>query len=467
MNISRNTVLIIDSILIKKLDILSLLSPFHYDLKVILTMENALLYLKKHSVSVVISAIDINTASPYQLLSEVKSLDTPPALIYFCEQASISDAVTSIKNGADYFFDEHFDKPTLFNIIDDYINNLTPNKKVLSTQTIKPHHMTNNIIHIDPKMQDIISTIDQVAITKATVLLLGESGVGKEVLAKMIHKKSPRKNKRFVVINCAAIPETLIESELFGHERGSFTGANYKKIGKFEQAQGGTIFLDELGELSLDMQVKFLRVLQERQLERVGGSESIEIDVRVIAATNRDLLEELDKGTFREDLYYRLNVVNINIPPLRERKKEIPALATLFINEFSKDYNKQLEFMDIETMQILMEHTWKGNVRELRNVIERATVVAKKDEQMLMSHHLPAEITKNTHLAIGRCKTELTLKEYEQMIILYTLDKVNGSKSKTAGILNIQRQTLYNKLKEYETKTPTAPLPFSPIIYKS
>lgn len=319
----------------------------------------------------------------------------------------------------------------------------------MSTMENTSKFNSNGIIHMDPKMQVIISTINQVALTKATVLLLGESGVGKEVLAKMIHQKSPRKHKRFVVINCAAIPENLIESELFGHEKGSFTGANYKKIGKFEQAQGGTIFLDELGELSLDMQVKFLRVLQERQLERVGSSDSIDIDVRIIAATNRDLLAELTNGKFREDLYYRINVVSIHIPPLRERKLEIPAMINLFIKEFSKDYKKQLELADIEAMHILVEHDWKGNIRELRNVIERATVVANKNEKVIMTHHLPNEITCNKSLPIGKGKTELTLKEYEKMIILYTLHNCKGSKSKTAEILNIQRQTLYNKLKDY------------------
>lgn len=450
MNISKDTVLIIDSVLINKVDVINLLSSFHYEVKVIASPESALLYLKKHAVSIVVSALDLTIAKPYQFMYDIKSLDTSAAVLYFCEHATVSDAVASLKKGADYFFDENFDKTTLFKVVEFYINRNIHQENQPRIETIKPGQITNNIVHIDPKMQDIISTIDQVAVTKATVLLLGESGVGKEVLAKMIHKKSPRHHKRFVVINCAAIPENLIESELFGHEKGSFTGANHKKIGKFEQAQGGTIFLDEMGELSLDMQVKFLRVLQERQLERVGSSDSIEIDVRIIAATNRNLLEELAKGTFREDLYYRLNVVNIRIPPLRERKKEIPTMAKIFINEFSKDYNKKLSFMDIETMQILMAHTWKGNVRELRNVIERATVVAKKDDHMLMAHHLPAEITKNTNLAVGRSKTELTLKEYEKMIILYTLNKVNGSKSKAASILDIQRQTLYNKLKEYE-----------------
>jgi len=307
----------------------------------------------------------------------------------------------------------------------------------------------NNMVFNSDNMKEIVSMIDRIAQSNATVLLLGESGVGKEVIAKMIHNLSARKDKRFVVINCAAIPENLIESELFGHEKGSFTGANYKKIGKFEQAEGGTIFLDELAELSLEMQVKFLRVLQERQLERVGSSNSINVDVRVIAATNKDLAKELENGSFREDLYYRVNVVKINIPPLRERKEDIIPMASAFLHEFSRDYNKKLSIIDIEAMHILLNHPWKGNVRELKNVMERSVVIANKDEEMLSVNHLPIEISDNNYFRQFREKTEITLKEYEKLIIIYTLDKVNGNKTKAAKILDIERQTLYNKIKEY------------------
>lgn len=443
MSILRHRILIIDSDFIEKIDLTNLLKT-SYMIKVVPTHESALTYLEKHDVSIVIYEVNIKSPTAFQHVNDVKLINKSIAVFYFCENATVSDAVMSLKKGVDYFFSDDFDETTLFKVVDEYIN-----LKSLDANKDSSEHNTDGIIHQDPKMRKIMSTINQVALTKATVLILGESGVGKEVLAKMIHKKSPRKHKRFVVINCAAIPENLIESELFGHEKGSFTGANYKKIGKFEQAQGGTIFLDELGELSLEMQVKFLRVLQERQLERVGSSASIDIDVRIIAATNRDLLKELDSGKFREDLYYRINVVSIYIPPLRERKLEIPAMINLFIREFSKNYNKQLELTDIEAMHILVEHEWKGNVRELRNVIERATVVASKDEKVIMAHHLPSEITYNKTLPIGNGKTELTLKEYEKMIILYMLNNTSGSKSKTAEILNIQRQTLYNKLKEY------------------
>lgn len=311
------------------------------------------------------------------------------------------------------------------------------------------YNENEGVVYSSEKMRNIVSMIDNISKTDATVLLMGETGVGKEVIAKLIHKKSHRKDKRFVVINCAAIPENLIESELFGHEKGAFTGASYRKIGKFEQGQGGTIFLDEIGELPLKMQVKFLRVLQERQFERIGSLNSIDLDVRVIAATNKDLLEELKKGNFREDLYYRVNVIKIEIPPLRERKEDIIALSNVFLNEFSTYYDKNLKKIDLEAMHILLHYPWKGNVRELKNVIERSVILAKKNDEFLTIDHLPTEIKMNSSFPELSRKTEISLKEYEKLLIIYTLLNVEGNKSKAADILGIRRQTLYNKMKEY------------------
>lgn len=311
------------------------------------------------------------------------------------------------------------------------------------------YNENEGVVYSSEEMRNIVSMIDNISKTDATVLLMGETGVGKEVIAKLIHKKSHRKDKRFVVINCAAIPENLIESELFGHEKGAFTGASYRKIGKFEQGQGGTIFLDEIGELPLKMQVKFLRVLQERQFERIGSLDSIDLDVRVIAATNKDLLEELKKGNFREDLYYRVNVIKIEIPPLRERKEDIIALSNVFINEFSTYYDKNLKKIDLEAMHILLHYPWKGNVRELKNVIERSVILAKKNDEFLTIDHLPTEIKIDSSFPELSRKTEISLKEYEKLLIIYTLLNVEGNKSKAADILGIRRQTLYNKMKEY------------------
>lgn len=311
------------------------------------------------------------------------------------------------------------------------------------------YNESEGIIYCSEKMKAIISMVDEIAKTDATVLLTGETGVGKEVIARLIHRKSLRREKRFVVINCAAIPEHLIESELFGHEKGAFTGASYRRIGKFEQGQGGTVFLDEIGELPLKMQVKFLRVLQERQFERVGSSNSINLDVRIIVATNKDLLEESLKGNFRDDLYYRVNVIKIEIPSLRERKEDIIALSNAFLKEFSSYYGKSLKKIDLEAMHILLNYHWKGNVRELKNVIERSVILAKKNEELRTIDHLPYEIKKNLSFPELREKTGMTLREYEKLLIIYTLYDAEGNKSKAADILGIRRQTLYNKMKEY------------------
>jgi len=384
------------------------------------------------------------------LIKDALVIDPSLAIIFISNHLDIKDAVALIKSGAFDCFDSNFTMEGLQSSIVKAIE-----KKALivegncSTYEFQETNYFNGIVYESEKMKVIVSMIDRIAKSNATVLLLGESGVGKEVIAKMIHNKSNRKDNRFVVINCAAIPENLIESELFGHEKGSFTGASYKKIGKFEQAEGGTIFLDELAELSLDMQVKFLRVLQERQLERLGSSNSINVDVRIIAATNKDLAKELENGNFREDLYYRVNVVKINIPPLRERKEDIGAMAMVFLHEFSTEYEKKLSLIDIEAMHILMNYQWKGNVRELKNVIERSVVISNKDEDVLTKNHLPIEIYEDNNFFQGIVKTEITLREYEKLIIFYTLNKVNGNKTKAAEILDINRQTLYNKIKEY------------------
>ncbi|HLS54389.1 MAG TPA: sigma 54-interacting transcriptional regulator, partial [Tissierellaceae bacterium] len=244
------------------------------------------------------------------------------------------------------------------------------------------------------------------------------------------------------------IPENLIESELFGHEKGAFTGAIQTKKGKFELAHKGTLFLDEIGELPLPMQVKFLRVLQEKQIYRIGSEQAIDVDVRIIAASNRDLKEEVEKGNFREDLYYRLNVVNIEIPPLRERKEDIPLLAKKFLDDFSKEYGKDLEYIDVEAINYLVEHKWKGNVRELQNVIERAVLFADADKEILLPEDLPAELVGKRDEEIEE-RADMTLKDYEKILIENTLKRNSGNKSKTAKILGIKRQTLYNKIKEY------------------
>jgi DNA-binding NtrC family response regulator len=317
------------------------------------------------------------------------------------------------------------------------------NKNILLTQALEKRYSFANIIGKSDRMQEIYELISDISDTDSTVLIQGESGTGKELIARAIHFNSPRKNKPFIVANCSAYSQNLLESELFGHEKGAFTGAIRRKAGRFELAHGGTIFLDEIGEVSPPTQILLLRVLQDRRFERVGGEETLEVDVRVIAATNKNLMEEMKKGTFREDLYYRLNVIPIFVPPLRERKDDISFLASHFMEKFSQEKRKKVVDFSSDVMELFLAHSWPGNVRELENVIEHAVIIAKKDEistkdlpQYLLQKPLQGE-----HL--------VTLHDFEKDLILKTLKGTNWNKHKAAKKLKINRSTLYGKMRRY------------------
>lgn len=418
----------------------------------VLTASNgfeALDYIKEYMIDILITDLRMPKMDGIELMKKAFEVDSNIEVIFISAYTDIKKAVEAIKLGAYDYITKSFTVDELVHIIEKALERrkLIEENNNLKRQ-LEGNYDFEGVIGKSEQMQSIFSLVNRIANSKATVLLTGESGVGKDVIAKLIFKKSQRYNKNFVAINCGAIPENLIESELFGHEKGAFTGAITRKIGKFELANEGTLFLDEVGELPLSMQVKFLRVLQEKQFERIGSLESIKVDFRIIAATNKDLYEEVKKGNFREDLYYRLNVVNIKIPPLRERIEDIPLLAERFLNEFSKEYNKNLKFIDIEVLNVLTDYEWKGNVRELRNVMERAVVVAGVNEEILTVKHLPEEIVGSYNQE--REKVVMTLKDYERLIIMNTLKKFKGNKTKAAESLGIKRQTLYNKLKEYE-----------------
>lgn len=450
MKILNRNILIIENEIYRNEDLQISLESFGYEVKAVKTGLEAIHYLVKNSVDVLICGFDTGEISKDNLVKESMNIDLSIRVIFIDDNSDTKEVVEVMRAGAHDYLEKNFKINDLVSSIERKLEKRLFVEKIPKLNTIIPRNSEyEGVVSRSEKMKLILSMIDRIAQSNATVLLMGESGVGKEVLAKMIYKKSTRKDKRFVVINCAAIPEKLIESELFGHEKGSFTGASSRKIGKFEQAEGGTIFLDEMAELSLNMQVKFLRVLQERQLERIGSSNSIDVDVRIIVATNKDLLKELQNGNFREDLYYRVNVVKIEIPPLRERREDISMMVNNFLFEFSKEYGKNLKYIDIEAMHILLNHEWKGNVRELKNVIERSVVMARKNEEVLTIVHLPTEILNNKSIIGGKGKTEMTLKEYEKLIIIDTLNKVDGNKTRAAEILDIKRQTIYNKIKEY------------------
>ncbi|HVI23049.1 MAG TPA: sigma-54 dependent transcriptional regulator, partial [Myxococcales bacterium] len=315
----------------------------------------------------------------------------------------------------------------------------------------------NGMVGESPELQAVFELVKKAAPTKATVLILGESGTGKELIAQALHELSPRRDKPFVKVSCAALSETLLESELFGHERGSFTGAVGRKEGRFELADGGTLFLDEIGEISPTVQVKLLRALQTREFERVGGTQTIKVDVRVVAATNRDLGGQAKSGHFREDLFYRLNVVAVTLPPLRNRKGDIPALAAHFIDKYAKNYGKTIEGLAPGTLNALLSHDWPGNVRELENAIERAVVLCKSEQ--LTADDLPATLRgpRPSKRDVAGLIPGATMDEIEREAILRTLEIVDGSTSRAAEVLGISVRKIQYRLKEYAGGEPGPP----------
>ncbi|MBW2440603.1 MAG: sigma 54-interacting transcriptional regulator [Deltaproteobacteria bacterium] len=314
----------------------------------------------------------------------------------------------------------------------------------------------SGLIGKDPQMQVIYKLIEDVAPTEATVLIQGESGTGKELVARAIHTNSLRKGSPFVVINCSAYPATLLESELFGHEKGAFTGAVRQKAGRFEKADGGTVFLDEIGEISPTAQIKLLRILQSRKFERVGGEKTLAVNARILAATNKDLQQEVKTGNFREDLFYRLNVIPIQVPPLRDRRNDIPLLARHFLKEFSAEQNKPVQRFSPEAMRLLLDYDWPGNVRELENSIEHATVIVKG--QVVEVSELPAAIQQaRPRPTISKLPegSDRSITENEKTLLREVLDECNWNKKETAAKLGISRSTLYEKLKKYNITRPT------------
>jgi two-component system response regulator HydG len=316
---------------------------------------------------------------------------------------------------------------------------------------IEPTAEFSGMVGKDSKMQVIYKLIEDVAPTDATVLIQGESGTGKELVARAIHQHSPRREKPFVVINCSAYPSTLLESELFGHEKGAFTGASRRRAGRFEQAHGGTVFLDEVGEISLTSQIKLLRVLQSQKFERIGGEQTLSVDVRILAATNKNLLDQVKAGQFREDLFYRLNVIPIQLPPLRERQNDIPLLAKHFLRRFAERQKKELREFSSEAMRILLNHRWTGNVRELENTIEHAIVLAKGN--VVEAVDLPSVVTGSGVQASPAPSKSII--DTEARLLREVLEECNWNKTEAALRLGISRSTLYEKIKKYQLSPPT------------
>ena len=373
-------------------------------------------------------------------------------VIILTVRTSLQDKIQSLNLGADDYLTKPFVNEELLakvrvmlrikNLHDELRKERDRN--ILLTQALERRYSFGNIVGKSGRMQEIYELISDISNTDSTVLIQGESGTGKELIARAIHFNSHRKNRPFIVANCSAYSQNLLESELFGHEKGAFTGAIRRKTGRFELAHGGTIFLDEIGEVSPPTQILLLRVLQDHRFERVGGEETLEVDVRVIAATNRNLTDELKKGTFREDLYYRLNVIPIFTPPLRERKDDIPLLATYFLEKINREKRKEVNGFSTEVLEFFFAHSWPGNVRELENVIEHAIIVAKQDK--LLPKDLPQSLLLQRPLPEERAAS---LRDFERGLILKTLEETHWNKHQAAKRLKINRSSLYGKIKRY------------------
>ena len=427
--------------------------------------DSGLAYLREHrDIALVVTDLAMPGTDGFGVLEQTRRINPRIGVLMVTGQGSVESAVEAMKRGAD----DYLQKPV--NIAE---------LRARVTSILEKHRLTDRVDELEKRlgekfgqligrskpMEELFRQMDLVAASRASVLIVGESGTGKELVANALHDNSPRRSERFLPINCAAIPAEILESELFGHERGAFTGASARKQGKFELADGGTLFLDEISELPLEMQVKLLRVLEEREFMRVGGTETISVDIRIVAATNRDLEKLVEDGGFRNDLYYRLKVVTITIPPLRERNCDIPLLANHFLELFGKENERAGMSFSPEAMRVLMSHRWEGNVRELRNLAESLVVLAPNPE--ISVSDLPGEYRESAGdpaVATGGVGDELpepptgtpagggaalTMGEIERRAILEALEKTGGNRTQAAEQLGIGLRTLQRKLKEY------------------
>lgn len=384
-----------------------------------------------------------------QLLKKAREKYPDLTCVVMTAFASVDTAVQAMKSGAN----EYLTKPLHFDAVELTIERALERVHLvreLETLRGRAAHVSPQIVGNSAPIKHLLQFVDQVAPSRATVLVTGESGTGKEMVARRIHEMSPRRNKPFMAIHCAALTETLLESELFGHEKGSFTGAANTRRGRFEDANGGTIFLDEIGEISPSTQVKLLRFLQTREFERVGGNQTVSVDVRIVTATNRNLADDVANGTFREDLYYRLNVINIETPPLRTRRSDIPLLMRFFVDKFSRENEKTIREIDPDFVQELESYDWPGNVRELENVVERAVVLT--DSGRIGPEHLPSTITQSSGQRQWGPEVRIPgsrLEDLERFAILATYEATGGDTSDTADMLGVSQRKIQYKLRDY------------------
>ncbi|HZX93961.1 MAG TPA: sigma-54 dependent transcriptional regulator [Myxococcales bacterium] len=417
--------------------------------------EVALSRMEEFAPAVVLADVRMPRMDGLALLRKAKERGSDAVFIMMTAFATVEAAVEAMRAGAE----NYLVKPLDVNSVLVFLQKAVEKRRLLREsqalrERVRDRYKLTGMVGEAPELQAVYQVVKQAAPTRATMLVLGESGTGKELIAQAVHEESDRSDKPFVKVSCAALSETLLESELFGHEKGSFTGAAGRREGRFELADGGTLFLDEIGEISLSTQVKLLRVLQTREFERVGGTQSLTVNVRLVAATNRDLAAEVKAGRFREDLFYRLNVVAVTLPPLRRRKGDIPALVSHFVEKYASSYGKQVKGLAPGTLNALLGYDWPGNVRELENAVERAVVLCKSRE--LTADDLPP--TLQGPRPAGRDAASLipgaTMAEIEREAILRTMELVGGSSAKAAEMLGISIRKIQYRLKEYSGEVP-------------
>jgi len=435
-----------------------------YDVYVAANIAEAMEVLKNDRVDVMVTDLRLGSEDGMLLIDAALQMPGGPIAIMMTAYGSVDTAVEAMKRGAYHFLTKPLNIDELEILLKRALRSRElESENVALKKQVETKYAIGNILGESAAMRPVFETIEQVAPTRATVLIEGESGTGKELVAHAIHNLSGRPKSKLVIVHCAALSSHLLESELFGHERGAFTGATEKRIGRFEQADGGTLVLDEVGEIDAATQVKLLRALGERMIERVGGNQSVKVDVRVVAATNRNLREMVEAGKFREDLFYRLNVVRITMPPLRSRREDVPILANAFLREFARENGKAVRELTTEAMRALVDYAWPGNVRELRTAIEHGVVMCNGSRVTL--RHLPASVREqglsepdggqaDQEAGKGSGAGSLDLAAMEERLIGRALGQVEGNRTEAARLLGISRRTLQRKLKAFhEGKT--------------
>ncbi len=422
-----------------------------YDTLCTYTGNDALNLIESEHFDIVITDMKLPDISGFSIIEKVKKKDVDIPVVMITAFSSLQTAIDAMKKGAD----DYLTKPVNIDELELILKKIWEKQLLVLQnrelrQQLHEKYDFSGLIGNTPEMQLVFKTITDIAPTVATVLICGETGTGKELVANAIHYNSDRRNKSFIALHCASLSEGVLESELFGHEKGAFTGAMSQRRGRFELADGGSLFLDEVGEMSTHVQIKLLRVLETGRFERVGGEKTLESDVRIIAATNKDLEKEIKEGRFREDLYYRLNVINLRLPSLRERREDIGLLMDRFLLKYAAKNKKDIKGFSPQSVKMFSNYEWPGNVRELENAVERAVVMSKKE--LIEPDNLPSSINQSTRKLrkdTFRIPSGTTMKEIEKKIILETLQTTNGSKSKAAKILGISTRKIEYKIKEW------------------